>query len=346
MWGLQCVADSDTSNRKRNSKLSSGIPNPSVEQKNTRYAVIDIARGLALFGVVLYHLCWDLRYFGFLPVGVENTAIWLISQRILLGSFMVLTGVSLVLAHGTGIRWHSFVRRLFVLVTAAFAVSVGTYILFPEAFVYFGVLHAIALFSVLLLPFLRLPIWSGTLAAIVIVAVAIFFQSPVFNVTALSWIGFYDVPPLTNDLVPVFPWFGFALFGLVGMRILIARNLHVKLAGIQATGVVSKLLVFLGRWSLLIYLLHQPILIGVVMPAANVFQPGAAARDAEFIGSCQRSCEIGSGEVGYCQRYCGCSFEQIDTGDLWDIVTTPSPTVEQSQRVASVANLCAAIARE
>lgn len=314
--------------------------------KSPRFAVIDIIRGIAIIGVVLYHLCWDLRYFGFLPVGVENLPVWWISQRLLVGSFMVLIGVSMVLAHGEGMRWQPFWRRFGILLIASFAVSVGTFILFPDAFVYFGVLHAIALFSVMLVPFVRAPVWLIVLVVAGVVTAALTFQSPLFNAPELSWIGFFTVPPLTNDLVPVFPWFGFALLGVALMRLILASGWRERMARVEANDWLSKVLVGAGRWSLVIYLVHQPVLIGVLMPAANFLQPGVEQRAAEFMGSCQQSCELGSGEAGYCQRYCACSLDQISSGDLWELVATPSPTPEQSKQLASLANLCAAMVRE
>ena len=317
-----------------------------AEEKRPRFVAIDMARGLAIIGVVIYHFCWDLRYFGFLPVGIEDTPLWLISQRVLLGSFMVLTGASLVLAHQDGVRWRAFWSRFGILAIAAAAVSLGTFILFPEAFVYFGVLHAIALFSLMAVPFLRVPLGGVGLVALGFIATALVYQSSVFNVPALAWIGFFTVPPLTNDLVPIFPWFGFVLVGVVGMRGLLARGWQQTPDRVHARDAWSKTLVWAGRWSLVIYLVHQPILIGVLTPAANIFQPGAEQRAIEFVGSCQQSCELGSGEARYCQRYCACSLEQIEAGNLWDLVTTPSPGLEQSKQVATLANLCAAMAQE
>ena len=59
--------------------------------------------------------------------------------------------------HRGGLRWSAFLRRLAVIAGAALAITVATLFAFPDQFIYFGILHAIALFSVLALPFLRLP---------------------------------------------------------------------------------------------------------------------------------------------------------------------------------------------
>ena len=103
-----------------------------------------------------------------------------------------------MLGHGGGIRWPAFWRRWAFLVVAALLTTAGTYWMFPDYFVFFGVLHAIALFSLMALPFLSFSATSLTIFAI-------FY--------GLDWIA--TVPPtakLTNqafgeeDATIVFGW--------------------------------------------------------------------------------------------------------------------------------------------
>ena len=124
-----------------------------------RLPVIDIARGVAIIAMVAYHLCWDLSYFRFIAADVGYDPQWVFIARTILAAFMVLVGVGLVLGHGEGIRWSAFWRRWIFVVAGAAIITVATVIAFPGSFVYFGVLHAIALFSLLALPFLRAPLW-------------------------------------------------------------------------------------------------------------------------------------------------------------------------------------------
>jgi uncharacterized membrane protein len=211
--------------------------------------------------------------------------------------------------------------------------------MFPETFVYFGVLHAIALFSLLALPFVRLRIWLSFVAAAFVIALPAFFHSPIFFDRWLSWIGLWDVPPPANDLVPVFPWFGFVLFGVGLARLVLGSSLRETLGRFAATGKVSRALVACGRWSLLIYLVHQPILLGIVYPIHLRTTP-EPTRAESFAGSCQKSCVATSGRVGYCQAYCSCALDKIETGNLWGAVNATQPTAKDRQSIAEVTTQC------
>ncbi|MGB7336961.1 MAG: heparan-alpha-glucosaminide N-acetyltransferase domain-containing protein, partial [Salaquimonas sp.] len=69
--------------------------------KQSRIDAVDIARGVAICGVVLFHIVWDLEFTGIIS-GVAFHPIWLGFGRILAGTFMFLVGYSLVLAHPKG----------------------------------------------------------------------------------------------------------------------------------------------------------------------------------------------------------------------------------------------------
>ena len=78
-----------------------GTPRP-------RFAIIDIARGIAIIAMAAYHLCWDLSYFRFIAADVGYDPAWVLIARSILAVFLFLVGVGLVLGHGKAIRWRSF----------------------------------------------------------------------------------------------------------------------------------------------------------------------------------------------------------------------------------------------
>jgi uncharacterized membrane protein len=248
-----------------------------------------------------------------------------------------------VLGHGNGIRWRSFWRRWIFVLAGALAITVATYFAFPQSFVYFGVLHAIALFSLMGLAFVRTPLWLAISVTAVVIALPFFYSAPLFNEKAWSWIGFWQVPPPTNDLVPVFPWFGAVLLGIIVARLVLASRLAPRLAAIAPSGRLPRLLAFLGRWSLLIYLLHQPILLGLVYPAAAILQPQLAMRDGDFLRSCQSTCEAGGTSPAMCTTYCQCGLEQIEANDLWNAVETGMVTAAEQERLDAQNRLCSAV---
>jgi len=306
-----------------------------------RFALVDAVRGAAIIGVVVYHFFWDLSYLWLIPVDVSTQPVWVAFARTLLGSFVFLVGVGLALAHGKGIRWRAFWRRLAIIGGAALLVTAGTLIAFPETFVYFGVLHAITLFSVMGLAFLGAPLWLVFGLAVLFVGAPIVYTAPVFSERIWSWIGFWPVPPPTNDLVPIFPWFGLTLAGIGIARLVLASGWAGRIGHWQAQGRFSQLLVKAGRWSLVIYLVHQPLLLAVLYPASSTVLAGASA-----VNSFNRTCQIGCMDTGaseaYCTAYCACALDEVETRGLWEAVQTPSPTPEQTEAVNGVVLACTA----
>lgn len=308
-----------------------------------RFAVIDMARGVAIIAMVAYHLCWDLSYFRFIAADVGYDPAWVLLARSILAVFLFLAGVSLVLGHGSGIRWRRFWRRWIFVLLGALAISVATYFAFPQSFVYFGVLHAIALFSLMGLAFVRTPLWLAIAVAAVVIALPFFYSDPLFNEKAWSWLGFWQVPPPANDLVPVFPWFGAVLLGIIAMRLVLVGGWSSPLAAIAPSGRLPRLLAFLGRWSLLIYLVHQPILLGLVYPAAALLQPQVAMRDVTFLRSCKSTCEAGGTPADMCVTYCQCGLEGVTTNNLWNAVETGMVTSAEQALLDAQNRQCSAV---
>lgn len=172
-----------------------------------RLWILDTARSLALLGMILFHFTYDLQLFGLLPPGASTSGFFWYFARGVAGSFLALAGVSLWLAHGQGLRWPGFWRRWIKLAAAAAAVSLATRLAVPEAWIFFGILHAIALFSLIGLGFLRLPA-ALTLAT----GAAILLVSPylpgllAWNAAPLRFLGLASTPTPTLDFEPVFPW--------------------------------------------------------------------------------------------------------------------------------------------
>ncbi len=309
-----------------------------------RYDSIDIARGIALIGVMVFHLCWDLRYYEFVLWPMDTDLGWIAFQKSLLSAFVGLSGISLWLAHGTRINWRPFWRRFVVLVGAALVITIATWVSFRPAFVYFGVLHALALFALLGLVFLRVPSLPLLLAGAAVIAFGVGFHDAAFNAKPLSWLGFWQVPPLTNDLVPIFPWFGVFLIGMALGRLLSLPAPKAWLAAPVRWGPMGGALKWIGRHTLILYLVHQPLLLGVIVPLDTFVNPHENWHRAErFMGECQPSCELDADDPGYCARYCACSFEQIEDNDLWSAIEAIAPTPEQSRAIKQMVDLCVAM---
>jgi uncharacterized membrane protein len=225
-----------------------------------RIATLDIARTVALIGMATYHFTYDLEMFGYVPPGTAVTGGWAIFARMVAGSFLFLSGVSLYLAHGNGIRWRPFLRRLLVLVAAAALITAGTRYAMPDAYVFFGILHSIAAASVVGLVFLRSPAIATLAVAAAVVFARPYLQTGLFDAPALAWLGLSRWHVRAVDFVPVFPWLAACLAGIAFAKLAASLGLWGRLRG-RMSG-TARILGWPGRHSLVIYLVHQPVLIG------------------------------------------------------------------------------------
>ncbi|PCJ91829.1 MAG: hypothetical protein COA52_08250 [Hyphomicrobiales bacterium] len=236
-----------------------------------RLPMLDAARGLALVAMIIFHGSWNLDNFGFTDLGVVTKPGWAWFAKGIAGSFLMLSGLSLVLADAAGHSNQQKLQRIGKIAAAAALVSIGTYIVFPRSFVYFGILHHLALASLLALPLLRTH-WSINMAiAMLVVGLDMFVSFQFADTRWLAWTGLATTPPFTNDYVPLMPWFAVFLCGIpLGRQILKRKWIQAPLAKQPS---LAKPLVFMGRHSLIIYLLHQPILFGAAYGVYQLIQP-------------------------------------------------------------------------
>lgn len=284
-----------------------------------RLGWLDGWRGFAVLAMVVYHFCWNLSHFGLIAidVGVHPAGVW--SARLIAGSFLLIAGLGLALAHGGGVRWEAFLRRLGVVGAAALAVTGATMAVFPENFVAFGILHCIALGSLLCLPFLRAPALVSLAGAAAIAAATAAVRDPRFEAWGQAHAGGWDfriiqhlglsrLAPDAVDFVPLFPWLAVMLVGVA-----IGRGVRAG-GALPAVGGGSRL-GWLGRHSLVIYLAHQPLLFGAVFLAAQAFGPADGdVRAVEFERGCNATCLAttrGDGGAGACARGCACIVSRI-----------------------------------
>lgn len=280
-----------------------------------RIAALDLARGSALLAMAAYHLGWDLSFLQLIDTDVATHRGWQIAARLIAGSFLVLVGIGLVLAHGRGIRWRAFLRRLALVGGAAALVTLATALAVPNGLIFFGILHCIALSSVIALPLLRRPAWAILAAAGLVFAAAGLVRSPVFDHPALLWLGLGTRAPATNDYVPLFPWFGAVLVGIAGAKL--AGPLLARTAERRFEGRPARALRFAGRHSLAVYLLHQPMMLAVLVPLALAAGPSRRVTEAGFSASFIAQCE----EAGTAPETCGavlaCTLDRLRGTEAW-----------------------------
>lgn len=306
----------------------SALRPPAAVQRN-RLPVIDAARATALVAMASYHTLWDLGYLRLTADNYALTRAGHFAAEMIAGSFLILVGVGLVLMNGRGIKPRATVMRLARIGGAALLVTLGTWIAFPDAYVFFGVLHCIAVSSVLGLPFLFLPVPATALVAALILAAHHVVHAAFLDAPALFFMGLGAVTPRTNDYVPLFPWFGLVLVGIVLGRIGLPRLAASRLGAWTPHSRFARGATFAGRHSLAVYLIHQPLLLGLLMAVVSVTGPnphaGLRAFRADYVTICTRT----GGEAPLCRIAARCTSEALLRADLFREDGRPFTVAEQ-----------------
>lgn len=280
--------------------------------RGSRRPAIDVARGLALVAMAAYHGSWDATYFGLARFDLLGDPLWLAARAVILSNFLLLAGIGLVLATRDGLDPGRFLRRLGRVAAGAAVVSAASYALFPDSPIFFGVLHHIAVASVIGLAFVRLPAAVTLATAAVAVLIGTTQSLPLFDSPWLRWIGLTTVAPDSNDFVPLLPWIGGVLAGIGLARLWPAMG-----EGVEVTGGGGRLLAWAGRHSLAVYLLHQPLLFGIAWAAAQLsLVETPAARD--FQAACVSSCERAGVSSATCTANCRCVQSELVRNGVWE----------------------------
>jgi uncharacterized membrane protein len=309
---------------------------------NPRYAAIDAARGLALVAMFVFHIIWDLAYFGLVAETLPQESAFRWFGHSIAAAFVGLSGFGLALSARHGLDMAHALRRIGLVAAAAALVSAATYAIFPEAFIFFGILHLIALASLCALPLLGAPSWLvGTLAAMALAA-PLLISAPTFDAPIWWWLGLGTSEPRSNDWRPFLPWFGIMLTGLLAGRALLAQGLPGALLQWQPQNSSARALVFGGRHSLLVYLIHQPIFIALIFVISS-FAGRAVVPGAEgFISSCISQCQATGGDRGICTRACGCIVDEAQAQNLWRAIASNRIAPDENEKFGAITRACVA----
>lgn len=224
-----------------------------------RLQILDVFRGCAIVLMVAYHFCFDLAYFGHIRADFNHDWRWLSFRVIILSSFLLTAGASLGISAARGLNARRFLKGLGEVAGAAALVSLGSWVVFPQSWIFFGVLHCIAASRIIGLAFLGRPkvaLWTG----LAVIIAGHILHVPALDAPALRWIGMMTFKPMTEDYVPLFPWAGVFLTGMWGGTQLLRSEPLKTLRQWQSGSPAARLLAWAGRRSLMIYLLHQPVL--------------------------------------------------------------------------------------
>jgi uncharacterized membrane protein len=224
---------------------------------NTRDSALDLMRGIAIIMMIAFHFIYDLNSFGFSDIPLFTHWAGIAWRCLIVFLFLSAVGISLVIAHGKGIKFKKFLKRLLYLGIAALFVSAGTYVMFPDGWVYFGILHLIWFSTIIAISFVNLPKTSLLIAALILIG-AIFDQP---NLSFISYLLEPYLPFGSVDYYPLFPWLSFVFIGIyLGHNPYYQKIFIFRLNWLEV----------IGKHALIIYLTHQLVLFSVVSLAYNL----------------------------------------------------------------------------
>ena len=229
-----------------------------------RYWEIDLIRGVAILMMVLFHTVYDLSFFSIFPVNVSS-GFWQYFALATASLFLSVVGISLTLSRARAASTISkyqlalkFVYRGTGIFLVGLLITLCTWLYLGEGFIVFGILHLIGI-SIIISPlFFRLKKFSFV-AGLLCITIGWFFTT----ITGPLWLLPLGIHPATFwsvDYEPIFPWFGMVLIGMgLGEYLYPGGVRRFALPSLPQAAI--RLLAFPGRHSLLIYLVHQPIII-------------------------------------------------------------------------------------
>ena len=233
-------------------------------KKSKRRASLDTLRGLTLVSMIAYHACWDLVYlFGkdWAWYRSEGAYLW---QQSICWTFILLSGYCWSLGRQ---KW----KRGLTVFGAGVLISAVTWTVMPESRIFFGVLSLLGSAMLLTIPMERLlnklpaAVGLGLNFALFWLFRGVSGGSVAFGRIALPQALYanyltacFGFPPrdfFSTDYFALLPWLflfwcGYELYRLFPD----AAKRDISLPLVTA----------MGRKSLLIYLLHQPLVYGVL----------------------------------------------------------------------------------
>ncbi len=246
-----------------------------------RFWEIDFVRGAAIILMVASNLVTDLDFFGAYKTAQGD--FWWFFARLVASLFVFLVGISLAVSYSKAKKilpekklFEKYLNRGLKIFCLGLAITLFTMLFLRSGFVVFGILHFIGFSIILAFPFLKRGGKENFFAGIIFIAIGFLLQPLRFDFPWLLWLGFIPTNFYTVDYFPLFPWFGVALLGLFsGNRLYNGSVRRFKLHNFSRF-FFARLFCFFGRHSLLIYLIHQPIIISALC-LFGIIHPGFLA---------------------------------------------------------------------
>ena len=233
-----------------------------------RFDRLDALRGAAIVWMAVFHFSFDLNYFRLIHQDFYRSPVWTVQRACIVTLFMLCVGAGQGIAVAEQQSLARFWKRIAQIAGCALLVSLGSWLMFPKSFISFGVLHAIAVMLIVVRFTASWGVWRWPLG-LAAVLLPVFVVDPFFDSRWTNWVGLVTHKPVTEDYAPILPWLGVVWWGAAASEWLLARRPSAIRGPLPAA---MHLLAVLGRWSLSFYMLHQPVLIGLLWLVTTLLQ--------------------------------------------------------------------------
>lgn len=233
----------------------------------SRYWEIDLARGTAVITMVLFHFLFDLEFLGVCHIGISSW-FWRGFAMATASTFVFLVGLSLSISYArtrhrlSGMELYlKYLRRGLGIFALGMIITVATMIYPGRATIVFGILHLIGLSIIIAPVFFKAGWWNLPAGLIAILSGIILsdMSGPIW----LAWLGLHPAVFISLDYEPLLPWFGLVLLGLYAGSVLYPKGERRFALNTPRNRSIT-FMTFLGRHSLAIYLVHQPVILFLI----------------------------------------------------------------------------------
>jgi uncharacterized membrane protein len=225
-----------------------------------RNQTVDLIRGVDIVLMILFNYSVTLSYLRLVNMP-SNFVYWFVFPRAIAVIFIFISGIAAFISFEKNKENFSkkyFIRGGKLLIFAAF-ITLFTYIFVPEGTIFFGILHFFAVSS-LLMPFFIRYSRLNLIGGLLIILSGFYLQLTQFDFSYLFWLGFMPRNFYTFDYFPLIPWLGVLMLGIYSGKYIVRRTTDLKFESRFSTAFT-----FLGKNSLTVYLIHQPVLIFFLM---------------------------------------------------------------------------------